>query len=47
MPPTYRLEIVAPDHTAYAGDVVSLVAPGAEGYLGVLARHAARRASLR
>jgi F-type H+-transporting ATPase subunit epsilon len=40
VPPRYRLEMVAPDRIAYAGDVTSLVAPGAEGYLGVLAHHA-------
>ena len=46
MPPAYRLEIVAPDHIAYAGDVASIVVPGAEGYLGVLARHAPMLAEL-
>ena len=46
MPAAYRLEVVAPDRIAYAGDVVSVVAPGAEGYLGVLAHHAPMVAEL-
>ena len=38
---TFRLEIVTPDRVVIADDTVtSLVAPGAEGYLGVLANHA-------
>jgi len=36
----YQLAILAPDHTVFEGRVASLVAPGSEGYFGVLARHA-------
>ena len=46
MPPSFRLEMIAPDHIAYADDVTSLVAPGAQGYLGVLAHHAPMLAEL-
>lgn len=46
MPPTYRLEVVAPDRIAYASDVTSVVVPGVEGYLGVLAHHAPLLAEL-
>jgi F-type H+-transporting ATPase subunit epsilon len=38
---TFTLEIVTPDRVVASDDeVVSLVAPGAVGYLGVLASHA-------
>ena len=37
---TFQLEIVTPEKSWFAGRVVSLVAPGALGYLGVLANHA-------
>ncbi len=40
MPPRYELAILAPDRTVFEGRVESLVAPGWEGYFGVLARHA-------
>ncbi|UCH36704.1 MAG: F0F1 ATP synthase subunit epsilon [Armatimonadota bacterium] len=40
MPPTFRVDVITPDRTAFSGDVVGLVAPGSEGYLGVLANHA-------
>lgn len=40
MPELFHLEVVTQDHTVYSGEVASLVAPGAEGYLGVLAHHA-------
>lgn len=36
----FHLEIVTPDHSLLSEEVVSLVAPGVEGYLGVLANHA-------
>jgi F-type H+-transporting ATPase subunit epsilon len=36
----YRLNIVTPEAVFYEGEVVSLVAPGSEGYLGVLTDHA-------
>jgi len=38
---TFALEIVTPDRMVVSDDTVtSLVAPGSEGYLGVLANHA-------
>ncbi len=38
---TFTLEIVTPDKVLISDDqVVSLVAPGAEGYLGIMANHA-------
>ena len=40
MPPLYTLTVVGPDYRVYEGKVASLVAPGSEGYFGVLARHA-------
>ncbi|NLN76707.1 MAG: F0F1 ATP synthase subunit epsilon [Armatimonadetes bacterium] len=44
---TFRLEVITPDRVTLADDdVVSVVAPGAEGYLGVLANHAPMMASL-
>jgi len=46
MPATYHLEIVAPDRTAFAGEVSAIVVPGVEGYLGVLAHHAPMLAEL-
>ena len=38
--PVYDLTVLAPDHSLFQGRVRSLVAPGAEGYFGILARHA-------
>ena len=38
---TFTLEIVTPDRVVISDDeVVSLTAPGVEGYLGILANHA-------
>jgi F-type H+-transporting ATPase subunit epsilon len=38
---TFTLEIVTPDRVVFSDEhVVSIVAPGAEGYLGVMANHA-------
>lgn len=37
---TFHLEIVTPDRALLSEEVVSIVAPGVEGYLGVLANHA-------
>jgi len=43
----FTLEIVTPDRVVVSDDqVVSLVAPGSEGYLGVLAGHAPLMAEL-
>jgi len=47
MPATFDIEVITPERTVFSGQVVSLVAPGAEGYLGVLAHHAALVTSLR
>ena len=38
---TMRLEIVSAERTLFEGDVDALVAPGAEGELGILPHHAA------
>ncbi len=40
MPNTFRLSLVTQERQIFSEDVVSLVAPGSEGYLGVMARHA-------
>ena len=37
---TFQLDVVTPDRTVMSEPVISLVAPGVEGYLGVLAGHA-------
>ncbi len=37
---SFDLEILTPTRTVFSGPVASLVAPGALGYLGVLANHA-------
>lgn len=44
---TFKLEIVTPFRRVYSGDVKSVIAPGFEGYFGVLARHAPYVAALR
>ncbi len=40
MAATYRFIIMTPAGTVLEQDIVSLVAPGGAGYLGVLAHHA-------
>jgi F-type H+-transporting ATPase subunit epsilon len=40
VPPLFDLKVMAPDHAVLDGKAQSLIAPGAKGYLGVLARHA-------
>ena len=42
----FQLEILTPRRIVFRGEVVSLVAPAAEGYLGVLAHHAPLIATL-
>ena len=37
---TFRLELVTPERVAFSEEVVSLVAPAYDGYVGVLAGHA-------
>ncbi|OGX04789.1 MAG: hypothetical protein A3G87_08570 [Omnitrophica bacterium RIFCSPLOWO2_12_FULL_50_11] len=36
----FQFEILTPDKTFYEGTISSLVAPGVEGFFGVLAHHA-------
>ncbi len=40
MDKSFQLEILTPRRQLFSGPVTSLVAPGALGYLGVLANHA-------
>ena len=40
MAATYTLKIVTPDETVFEGPVEYVEAPGAKGYLGILANHA-------
>jgi F-type H+-transporting ATPase subunit epsilon len=37
----FKLSILTPERTVFEGDVEYLQVPGTEGYLGVLAHHAA------
>lgn len=37
---TFQFEIITPERIFYNGPISSLVAPGTEGYFGVLANHA-------
>ena len=46
MPPLYELTILAPDRQVYRQRISSLIAPGVDGYFGVLARHAPMVAEL-
>ncbi len=41
MAATYHLDIVTPVGSVFSGEVQSVIAPGSEGYLGILAHHAA------
>jgi F-type H+-transporting ATPase subunit epsilon len=38
---SFKLSILTPERTVFEGDVSYVEAPGTEGYLGVLAHHAA------
>ncbi|MFB3883061.1 MAG: F0F1 ATP synthase subunit epsilon [Armatimonadota bacterium] len=44
--PAFALKIMAPDHAVFEGQAQSLIAPGVDGYLGILARHAPMVAEL-
>ncbi len=37
---TFKLEVITPEKVIYSGDVLSIIASGSEGYLGILPRHA-------
>jgi len=41
MASTFHLSILTPEKSVYAGEVEYVQVPGSEGYLGVLAHHAA------
>lgn len=41
MAATFRLSVLTPERSVFEGDVEYVEAPGTEGYLGVLAHHAA------
>jgi len=43
----FRLSIVTPEQVAYDAEIKSLVAPGIDGYLGILAHHAPLITALR
>jgi F-type H+-transporting ATPase subunit epsilon len=47
MPAVFDIEVITPDRTVFAGPAIGIIAPGAEGYLGVLAHHAPLLTSLR
>jgi len=40
MPESFQLTVLTPERTLLDERVVSIIAPGSEGYLGVLANHA-------
>jgi len=44
---TFNFKMLTPNRTAFDGAVVSIVAPGGAGYLGVLAHHAPLITTLR
>jgi len=47
MSATFTLKMLTPARKAFEGDVISIVAPGGAGYLGVLAHHAPLITTLR
>jgi len=49
MPPdkTFSVSLVTPDGAAFEGEAVMLIVPGADGEIGVLARHAPLIATLK
>jgi F-type H+-transporting ATPase subunit epsilon len=44
---SYPLQVITPERNVLSEDVVMTVAPGADGYLGVLAHHAPLMTTLR
>lgn len=40
MAATYKLQVFTQEKKVFEGDVVSIIVPGEDGYLGVLAHHA-------
>lgn len=46
MRPTFSLQVATPERVVLARRITSLVGPGVEGYLGILARHAPLIAAL-
>jgi len=46
MADSYQLTIVTPERTVYSEQITSLIAPGLDGYFGVLAHHAPMLAQL-
>jgi F-type H+-transporting ATPase subunit epsilon len=40
MPYTFRIDILTPEETYFTGEVLSVLLPGAAGYLGILVNHA-------
>jgi F-type H+-transporting ATPase subunit epsilon len=46
MAATFQLSILTPERSVFEGDVEYVEVPGSEGYLGVLAHHAALVTSL-
>ncbi len=47
MPATFAVQVLTPERAVLAGEIVSLQAPGSEGFLGVLAHHAPLITALR
>jgi len=47
MAATYTVDLLTPEKTVLSAEVVSMVAPGSEGFLGVLANHAPLITALR
>jgi len=44
---TFHITVLTPERCVFEGEAAHLLAPGSEGYLGVLAHHAPLLASLR
>ena len=45
--PSFQVDVVSVNHKLYSSEAVSLVAPGADGYFGVLRGHAPLVAALK